>query len=470
MLEPCLLQPCFHVAGCRKSWWKVPRSPLLDREGGYLSIYLSIYLYIYLSIYISIYLYIYIYIYTIIYCLFNCLLIDWFVYIYIYIYTHIQVHIHIHIHIHIRYINTYVDVLCYIVLYNIVCISLSIYICGINNQIVSHASWICCPAHRKSNMHRHGQLSLRCLFSRDRFVAVCLSLRVSCNTTLPLLSDVFLRPAGSSRQHAPACLASLALRPSMDPLAKKGDEDGDFYSKQLHIPVPVKKKNTPFTWARSLQPSFRNCSPAPDLALWKPIFVRVFCSGGVFLFTDADSTPVHGCSCVEPRDLSRRHVCISLIIGLCVLYVYMLYVFTIVRCTSVDSPPAELRRRIAPPGLHPVSVISISIYIYIYISLYLSLYVYIYIYMYLSLYIYIFRRFPSFWNELLENITSLPMNRWISERPSSWRKYYKRKSCYGDRVYNLWRASVASGAVAPDVSDLCVCVYIYIYIYTYIYV
>ena len=44
------------------------------------------------------------------------------------------------------------------------------------------------------------------------------------------------------------------------------------------------------------------------------------------------------------------------------------------------------------------------------------------------------RRFPSFRTQPLENLTLLPMKTWISEQPSPWRKYHKRKSCYGDRV------------------------------------
>ena len=45
------------------------------------------------------------------------------------------------------------------------------------------------------------------------------------------------------------------------------------------------------------------------------------------------------------------------------------------------------------------------------------------------------RRFPSFRTQPLENLTPLPMNKWISEQPSPWRKSSKRRSCYGDRVY-----------------------------------
>ena len=47
------------------------------------------------------------------------------------------------------------------------------------------------------------------------------------------------------------------------------------------------------------------------------------------------------------------------------------------------------------------------------------------------------RRFPSFRTQPLENLTPLPMNKLIFERPSPWRKYSKQKSCYGDRVYSL---------------------------------
>ena len=45
------------------------------------------------------------------------------------------------------------------------------------------------------------------------------------------------------------------------------------------------------------------------------------------------------------------------------------------------------------------------------------------------------RRFPSFRTQPLESLTPFPMNKWISEQPSPWRKSSKRKSCYGDRVY-----------------------------------
>ena len=53
------------------------------------------------------------------------------------------------------------------------------------------------------------------------------------------------------------------------------------------------------------------------------------------------------------------------------------------------------------------------------------------------------RRFPSFRTQPLENITPLPMNKWVPEQPSPWRKYSKRESCYGDQVYTQF-------GTAPD--------------------
>ena len=41
-------------------------------------------------------------------------------------------------------------------------------------------------------------------------------------------------------------------------------------------------KNTPFEWAPALQSFSRNCRPAPDLVLRKPIFLIVVFFGGVF--------------------------------------------------------------------------------------------------------------------------------------------------------------------------------------------
>ena len=44
-------------------------------------------------------------------------------------------------------------------------------------------------------------------------------------------------------------------------------------------------------------------------------------------------------------------------------------------------------------------------------------------------------RLPSFRTQPLENLKPLPMNKWVPEPPSPWRKSSKRESCYGDRVY-----------------------------------
>ena len=50
----------------------------------------------------------------------------------------------------------------------------------------------------------------------------------------------------------------------------------------------VCEQNTLFAWALALRSFSRNCFPAPDLALRKPIFLIVFFSGGVFF----SQTPV----------------------------------------------------------------------------------------------------------------------------------------------------------------------------------
>ena len=88
------------------------------------------------------------------------------------------------------------------------------------------------------------------------------------------------------------------------------------------------------------------------------------------------------------------------------------------------------------------------------------------------------RRFPSFRTQPLENITPLPMNKWISEQPSPWRKSSKRKSCYGDRVYYLFTylLHICSsclfdrGCASRPWLSRSLCIYIYIYVYIYIYI
>ena len=88
------------------------------------------------------------------------------------------------------------------------------------------------------------------------------------------------------------------------------------------------------------------------------------------------------------------------------------------------------------------------IYIYIYVIIMIIMCIYVYTYIYIYIYIYMsasracsapvhpvsVRRFPSCRTQPLENLTPLPMNKWISEQPSPWRKSCKRESCYGDRV------------------------------------
>ena len=58
----------------------------------------------------------------------------------------------------------------------------------------------------------------------------------------------------------------------------------------------VCEQTTPFGWALALQPLCRNCYPAPDLVLWKPILLIHFVSWGVFF----SQTPVWGLSWSHP--------------------------------------------------------------------------------------------------------------------------------------------------------------------------
>ena len=74
------------------------------------------------------------------------------------------------------------------------------------------------------------------------------------------------------------------------------------------------------------------------------------------------------------------------------------------------------------------------------------------------------RRFPSFRTQPLENITPLPMNKQMFEQPSPWRKFSKRESCYGDRVYYVILCYLYYG-ILLIVCYLCVQIYIYIYIH-----
>ena len=65
MLEPCLLQPCFHVAGPCPLAASLPPGPLCQTYIYiYTYIYLRVVIYIYIYAYTSLSLYIYIYIYT----------------------------------------------------------------------------------------------------------------------------------------------------------------------------------------------------------------------------------------------------------------------------------------------------------------------------------------------------------------------------------------------------------------------
>ena len=75
MLEPWLLQPCFHVAGSRRR-----------RNAKYIYIYIYIYTHTYTHVYIYIYIYTYMYICIYIY-IYICIIVIIIIFIYIYIHT-----------------------------------------------------------------------------------------------------------------------------------------------------------------------------------------------------------------------------------------------------------------------------------------------------------------------------------------------------------------------------------------------
>ena len=87
MLEPCLLQPCVHVAGntTTVAHSRVPAPQRGDRTSGVLMLALSLSLSLYVYIYIYMYIYIYIYIHVVV-CLLMCLFVCLFIYVCIHMY------------------------------------------------------------------------------------------------------------------------------------------------------------------------------------------------------------------------------------------------------------------------------------------------------------------------------------------------------------------------------------------------
>ena len=72
----------------------------------------------------------------------------------------------------------------------------------------------------------------------------------------------------------------------------------------------VCETNNAFRRALALQSFSRNCCPAPDLVLRKPIFPWVFFSGGVLLFTDTGMTDMlcsAYCIICNPPAFRGRH-------------------------------------------------------------------------------------------------------------------------------------------------------------------
>ena len=126
LLKPCLLQPCFHVAGesrfttqVRSTLWHCSATafgnPEPQRHSGNAGLRQHIYIYTYTQYtYICIHIYgVYIYIYMYILCVYILCV---YIYIYIDMYTHMCIYIYIYVYIYI-YIYIYVYIYIYIYIY-----------------------------------------------------------------------------------------------------------------------------------------------------------------------------------------------------------------------------------------------------------------------------------------------------------------------------------------------------------------
>ena len=134
-------------------------------------------------------------------------------------------------------------------------------------------------------------------------------------------------------------------------------------------------------------------------------------------------------------------------------------------------------------SLYFYTFLCIFLYDSIYFSLSLSLYIYIYVFLYNFIYfntlllgcvagvipsggVLSLGQVPesvpavgkalSKWyrrlqNDHPKNIAPLPMNKWVPEQPSPWRKSWERESCYGDQVYGI---IMSASPPSPRSSDL----------------
>ena len=62
------------------------------------------------------------------------------------------------------------------------------------------------------------------------------------------------------------------------------------------------------------------------------------------------------------------------------------------------------------------------------------------------------QKIPVFSDPAPEKYQPLPMNKWVPEQPSPWRKSSQRESCYGDRVQRRARSALLSLTSASDES------------------
>ena len=173
----------------------------------------------------------------------------------------------------------------------------------------------------------------------------------------------------------------------------------------------VSERNNPFRWASALQAGSRNCSPAPDLALWRPIFQNRFFSGGALFPQTLVSSTLRSLLTPAQRLIITKQDSLLLPVT------YRLAVSAMISsCVHVDLRCCSRAEVMQTCWIHRVSVLKYSsawmstmawavyllncwfcydsrcswlfalggyVYIYIYIHTYIHTYVYIYIYMYI---------------------------------------------------------------------------------------
>ena len=159
------------------------------------------------------------------------------------------------------------------------------------------------------------------------------------------------------------------------------------------------EQNIPFGWVLALQSLSRNCYPAPDLVLRKPIFLIILFSGGVFY----SQTPVSlrgEClsgalneNCPYSMSSLSYSLCLSCLICMryyCMIALYVVLVLPPSTCRSIVEVNSRFERSstlLVRASLSWTQWLTLPIY-YTYLSLSLSLSIYLYIYIYIYIHTY----------------------------------------------------------------------------------